>query len=163
MAARMGFQYVLDGTHLDDIGDDRPGLRAAREHGARSPLLEADMGKAEIRQVAHALALPNWDKPAAACLSSRIARGDIITVEKLKRVEQAEAFLLGTGFRQVRVRDYAGHARVEVGQDELARLFEPTMQDRIVSGLADLGFVNVTLDPAGYRQGSTNQSLINIL
>ena len=156
LAERMGFAYLLDGTHRDDAGDERPGLRAAREHGVRSPLLEAAMGKADIRETAKILGLSNWDKPAAACLSSRIARGDIITVEKLARVERAEAFLLGQGFRQVRVRDYAGRARVEVGQDELGRLFEPAMQDRVTLNLAGLGFTEITLDSSGYRQGSTN-------
>ena len=106
------------------------------------------MGKADIRETAKILGLSNWDKPAAACLSSRIARGDIITVEKLARVERAEAFLLGQGFRQVRVRDYAGRARVEVGQDELGRLFEPAMQDRVTLNLAGLGFTNQHPTPA---------------
>jgi len=159
LATRMGFRYVLDGTHRDDIGDERPGLRAAREHGVRSPLLEAGMGKADIRDISKCLGLSNWDKPAAACLSSRIARGEVITVEKLARVERAEAFLLQEGFRQVRVRDYAGRAHVEVGQDELERLFKPAMQDRVTSTLAGLGFVAVMLDPIGYRQGSTNKTI----
>lgn len=157
MAARMGLFRVVNGTHLDDLGDDRPGLRAAREYGVRSPLAEAGMNKAAIRVVARALNLSNWEKPAAACLSSRIARGEVITVERLQRVERAEAVLLGEGFRQVRVRDHDGHARVEVGQDELARLFEPTRLDKITSTLTTLGFVTVTMDPLGYRQGSTNQ------
>lgn len=160
MAAQMGLAFVMNGAHVDDLGDDRPGLRAAREHGVRSPLIEAGMGKAEIRQAARALGLSNWDKPAAACLSSRIARGEAITVERLKRVEEAEAFLLGEGFRQVRVRDHGGHARVEVGQDELARLFEPAMQDQITIRLTALGFAIVMFDPSGYRPGSANIPLI---
>lgn len=156
MAARMGLSFVVNGVHLDDLGDDRPGLQAAREYGVRSPLVEAGMDKAEVRRAAKALGLSNWDKPAAACLSSRIARGEAITVERLRRVEEAEAFLSGEGFRQVRVRDHAGHARVEVGRDELARLFEPAMQDQITIRLTALGFATVTLDPSGYRPGSTN-------
>jgi len=156
MSARMGFSCVVNGTHLDDLGDDRPGLRAAREYGVRSPLVEAGMDKAAIRLAARALGLSNWDKPAAACLSSRIPRGEMITVERLQRVERAEAVLLGEGFRQVRVRDHDGHARVEVGQDELTRLFEPTRRDKITSTLTTLGFATVTLDPGGYRPGSTN-------
>jgi uncharacterized protein len=156
MAARMGLSRVVNGTHLDDLGDDRPGLRAAREYGVRSPLVEAGMGKAAIRRAARALRLSNWDKPAAACLSSRIARGESITVERLQRVERAEAVLLGEGFRQVRVRDHGGHARVEVGQDELPRLFEPSRRDQIIRKLTALGFATVTLDPAGYRPGSAN-------
>jgi uncharacterized protein len=157
MAARMGLAFVVNGVNMDDLGDDRPGILASREHGVRSPLVEAGMGKAEIRHAALALGLSNWDKPAAACLSSRIARGVTITVQRLRRVEAAEAFLLGEGFRQVRVRDYNGHARVEVGQDELARLFERAMRDQITVRLTALGFATVTLDPSGYRQGSTNQ------
>ena len=157
IAARLGLAYVVNGVQRDDLGDDRPGIYAAREYGVRSPLVEAGIGKAEIRQAARALGLSNWDKPAAACLSSRIARGEPITVERLKRVEVAEEFLLGQGFRQVRVRDHGGNARVEVGQDELARLCEPAMQDQITSRLAALGFATVTLDPTGYCQGSANQ------
>ena len=106
------------------------------------------------------IGLSNWDKPAAACLASRIARGETITVERLRRIEAAEEFLLREGFRQVRVRDHGGNARVEVGQDELVRLFEPMMQDFITSRLAALGFATVTLDPAGYRQGSANKPLV---
>ena len=161
MAARLGFRHVANGVHLDDLGDDRPGIRAAREYGVRSPLVEAGMGKAEIRQVASLLGLSNWDKPAAACLSSRIARGEAITVERLKRIEEAEAFLLGKGFHQIRVRDQGGHARVEVGQDELTRLFEPAMQNHITSRLMALGFATVILDPAGYRPGSTNIPIVS--
>src|SRR5207302_8918845 len=143
--------------HCDDLGDDRPGLQAAREYGVRSPFVEAGMGKAAVRAAARWLGLSNWDKPAAACLSSRIARGEAITVERLRRVEAAEALLLHGGFREVRVRDHGGDARVEVGQDELARLFEPAMRDQITIKLAALGFATVTLDPNGYRPGSTNQ------
>ena len=159
MAARIGLRHVVNGTHLDDLGDNRPGIRAAREYGVRSPLVEAGMTKADIRQAARALGLSNWDKPAAACLSSRIPRGEVITVDRLARIEWAETFLLGKGFRQVRVRDYGGNARVEVGQDEVARLFSPTIRDLVTQKLTDLGFGAVTLDPAGYRPGSTNQPL----
>jgi len=157
MAARLRLAVVVNGAHCDDLGDDRPGLQAAREYGVRSPFVEAGMGKAAVRAAARWLGLSNWDKPAAACLSSRIARGEAITVERLRRVEAAEALLLHEGFRQVRVRDHGGHARVEVGQDELARLFEPAMRDQITIKLAALGFATVTLDPNGYRPGSTNQ------
>jgi len=162
MASRLGLAYVVNGTHCDDLGDDRPGLQAAREHHVRSPLVEAGMGKTAVRQAARALGLSNWDKPAAACLSSRIARGETITVERLRRIEAAEAVLLDEGFRQVRVRDHGGHARVEVGQDELSRLVEPRMRDHVISRLAALGFASVTLDPAGYRPGSTNIPTIQL-
>ena len=157
LAARLGLAYVVNGAQCDDLSDDRPGLQAARENGVRSPLVEAGMGKAAIRQTARWLGLSNWDKPAAACLASRIARGEMITVDRLRRIEAAEEFLLREGFRQVRVRDHGGDARVEVGQDELVRLFEPKMRDRVASRLAALGFATVILDPAGYRQGSANR------
>ncbi|MBM4121500.1 MAG: ATP-dependent sacrificial sulfur transferase LarE [Nitrospira sp.] len=147
---------IVDGTNLDDLDDDRPGLLAAREWGVRSPLVEASLSKDEVRALAKELGLSNWDKPAAACLSSRIARGVPITREQLHRVEQAEAVLLQEGFKQVRVRDGNGEARVEVGQDELAALFEPAMQARITNKLRTLGFEAVTLDRRGYRRDGGN-------
>jgi pyridinium-3,5-biscarboxylic acid mononucleotide sulfurtransferase len=156
LARTMGLASICDGTHLDDTGDDRPGLVASREYGIRSPLLEAGMRKQEVRLAAQALGLSNWDKPAAACLSSRIPRGEVITLGRLRRIEQAEAFLLEAGFRQVRVRDYTGTARVEVGPEELHRLFEPKFQELVRHRLIDLGFSQVNLDPAGYRRGSAN-------
>ncbi len=156
LAERMGFAHVCDGAQMDDLGDDRPGMKAAHEYRVRSPLLEAGLGKEAVRTAGRLLGLPNWDKPAAACLSSRIARGELITLDRLKRVEEAEAYLLHEGFRQVRVRDYSGRARVEVGQDELDRLFEPLLRNRVMVTLEVLGFIQVTLDPAGYRQGGTN-------
>ena len=123
-------------------------------------MLEAGLGKEAIRVAARALGLSNWDKPAAACLSSRIPRGELITLDRLKRVEEAEAFLLSEGFRQVRVRDYSGRARIEVGQDELGRLFQPVIRKHVTLKLIELGFEEVALDPAGYRQGSTNPSAV---
>lgn len=147
---------VVDGTNLDDLGDERPGHAAARQWGVRSPLVEAGLSKIEVRELARELQLSNWDKPAAACLSSRIQRGTPITVEKLSRVEQAEAFLLDRGFRQVRVRDSDGAARVEVESTEVPRLLEPAMSAAVTELLHDLGFETVLLDPAGYRQGSGN-------
>ena len=149
---------VVDGTNLDDLGDERPGHAAAREWGVRSPLVEAGLTKFEVRELARELNLSNWDKPAAACLSSRIQRGTPITVEKLSRVERAEAFLLGQGFRQVRVRDADGAARVEVESTEVPRLLEPALGARITDYLQQLGFASVTLDPAGYRQGGGNKT-----
>jgi uncharacterized protein len=147
---------VVDGTNLDDLGDERPGHAAAREWGVRSPLVEAGLSKIEVRELARELQLSNWDKPAAACLSSRIQRGTPITVEKLSRVERAEAFLIAQGFRQVRVRDSEGAARVEVEAAEVPRLLKPELGARIIEHLQQLGFASVTLDPAGYRQGGGN-------
>ena len=152
----LNLREVADGTNLDDLGDERPGLKAAREWGVRSPLVEAGLSKTDVRELARELKLSNWDKPAAACLSSRIQRGTSITVEKLSRVERAEAFLLEQGFRQVRVRDLDGAARVEVGSAEVARLLEPALGARITDYLQQLGFAAVTLDPDGYRRGGAN-------
>lgn len=148
---------VVDGTNVDDLGDERPGHEAAREWGVRSPLVEAGLSKSDVRELARELQLSNWDKPAAACLSSRIQRSTPITVEKLSRVERAEAFLLGQGFRQVRVRDSDGAARVEVDSTEVPRLLEPAMSAAVTEQLRDLGFATVLLDPAGYRRGGGNK------
>ncbi len=152
----LNMRAVVDGTNLDDLGDERPGHAAAREWGVRSPLVEAGLSKIEVRELARELKLSNWDKPAAACLSSRIQRGTPITVEKLSRVERAEAFLLERGFRQVRVRDSDGAARVEVDSTEVPRLLEPALGARITDYLRQLGFASVTLDPSGYRRGGGN-------
>ena len=144
---------IVDGTHVDDLGDDRPGLQAAREFGVRSPLVEAGFRKADVRTLAKALGLSNWDKPAAACLSSRIPRGTRITEQKLQRVEQAERLLKEEGFRQVRVRDHEGIARIEVDPQELPEALDPGRRNRITRGLKALGFQFVTLDLEGYRRG----------
>jgi len=148
---------IADGTNRDDLGDDRPGFAAAQQWRVQSPLLDAGLTKQDTRALAKVLGLSNWDKPAAACLSSRIQRGTTITIDKLSRVERAEAFLLAQGFRQVRVRDTNGAARVEVEAVELSRLFEPAMQRTVSVRLHELGFATVTLDPAGYRKGGGNQ------
>lgn len=148
-----GIATIVDGAQVDDLGDDRPGLQAAREFGVRSPLMEAGFHKADVRTLAKALGLSNWDKPAAACLSSRIPRGMKITEEKLKRVEQAERVLKEEGFRQVRVRDHDGIARIEVDPEELPELLDPVRRDRITQGLKALGFQFVTMDLEGYRLG----------
>ncbi|MCC6141889.1 MAG: ATP-dependent sacrificial sulfur transferase LarE [Nitrospira sp.] len=147
---------IVDGTNLDDLGDDRPGITAAREWGVRSPLVEAELSKAEIRSLAKELGLSNWDKPAAACLSSRIPRGIAITREKLSRVEQAEEILLAEGFRHCRVRDHGEIARIEAGQSELARIFEEGRGTRIGRRLKELGFRFVTIDLEGYRPGGVS-------
>ncbi|MDO9119780.1 MAG: ATP-dependent sacrificial sulfur transferase LarE [Nitrospira sp.] len=147
---------IVDGTNLDDLGDDRPGLKAAREWGVRSPLLEAGLTKSDIRWLAKDLGLSNWDKPAAACLSSRIPRGVTITREKLSRVEQAEEVLFAEGFRHCRVRDHGEIARIEVGQNELARLLEGERGTRISRRVKELGFRFVTIDLEGYRPGGVS-------
>lgn len=152
-----GLAAIADGTNVDDLGDDRPGITAARQWEVRSPLVEAQCSKDDIRTLARTLGISTWDKPAAACLSSRIPRGIAITREKLTRVERAEAVLFEEGFRQVRVRDQGDCARIEVGADELAAMLTPTTRARVVAGVQQAGFRFVTLDLEGYRTGSTNE------
>jgi len=147
---------IVDGTNLDDLGDDRPGIKAAREWGVRSPLVEAGLSKSDIRLLAKDLGLSNWDKPAAACLSSRIPRGTTITREKLSRVELAEEVLFAEGFRHCRVRDHGEIARIEVGQDELIRILEGERGTRISRRVKELGFRFVTIDLEGYRPGGVS-------
>ena len=153
-----GAEYVVDGTNLDDLGDDRPGIKAARDWGVRSPLVEAELSKADIRILAKQLGLSNWDKPAAACLSSRIPRGIVITSEQLSRVEGAEAVLHREGFRHFRVRNHGEIARIELSQDELPRLMESDRGTRISTKLKELGFKFVTVDLEGYRPGGVTLS-----
>jgi len=155
LRAARPMQWILDGTNLDDLGDDRPGIRAAREWQVRSPLVEAEFTKAEVRAAAQSLGLSAWDKPAAACLSSRIPRGVPITVEKLRRVEQAEAVLSAEGFRQVRVRDHGDIARIEVAPEEFARLNHPALRASIGARLRQAGFRFICVDLEGYRTGGT--------
>ncbi|HET9963730.1 MAG TPA: ATP-dependent sacrificial sulfur transferase LarE [Nitrospiraceae bacterium] len=147
---------IVDGTNVDDLGDDRPGLKAAREWGVRSPLLEAGLSKAEVRELAKTLGLSNWDKPAAACLSSRIPRGIEITRATLSRVEQAEAVMVGEGLRHCRVRDHGEIARIEVAPEAYGTLIDPARRTRVVSELKRLGYKFVTLDLEGYRQGGVS-------
>jgi uncharacterized protein len=147
---------IVDGTNVDDLGDDRPGLQAARERGVRSPLLEAGFTKADIREAARELRLSNWDKPAAACLSSRVPRGILITRSTLSRVEQAETALIHDGFRQCRVRDYGELARIELAVEDLPKLLEAGRRERLVDSLKHLGYRFVTLDLEGYRQGGVS-------
>ena len=148
--------YIVDGTNLDDLGDDRPGIKAAREWKVRSPLLESNLSKADIRVLAKGLGLSNWDKPAAACLSSRIPRGMPITIEKLGRVEAAEAMLQREGFHQFRVRDHGDIARIEVGQDDISVLLDAAKRSTIGARFKELGFKFVTVDLEGYRPGGVS-------
>lgn len=153
-----GFRYLVDGSNVDDLSDYRPGQRAAREWGVRSPLQEAGLTKAEIRALARERSLPNWDKPAAACLASRIPYGTPVTAETLAQIEQGEAYLRGIGFRQVRVRHHGAIARLEVAAADLARAVERRAE--IVTALREAGFTYVTLDLDGFRSGSMNLTLI---
>jgi uncharacterized protein len=155
MAAREGIAFVLDGCNVDDLGDHRPGRVAAAEHRVRSPLIEAGLNKSEIRELSLARGLPTWDKPAMACLSSRIPYGTPVTVGALDQIGAAEAFLRGLGFRQLRVRHHGDVARIELEPADLASALEH--RDRIVRRLKNLGYKYVTLDLAGFRSGSMNE------
>lgn len=154
LAAREGYRHILDGTNLDDMGDFRPGQQAAREHAVRSPLREASITKKEIQTLARHLGLPNWDKPAAACLSSRIPHGTPVTAETLHQIECAELLLRTLGFRQLRVRHHNEIARIEVSIEDFPRLLE--QREAVIQGLKEAGYLFVTLDLAGFKSGSLN-------
>lgn len=156
-AHMQGIEYVVDGSNLDDTSDHRPGRQAALEHGVRSPLLEARMTKEDIRTLARREGLPNWDKPAAACLSSRIPYGTLISLEMLSQVEQAERALHRLGLRQVRVRHHDSIARIEVEPEDFTAVLE--QRETIVSTLQSLGYTYVSLDLAGFKSGSLNAVL----
>ena len=153
VARAEGYAWVVEGANLDDLGDLRPGRQAAREQGVRSPLLEAGLDKAAIRQVSRALGLPTWEKPAMACLASRIPHGTPVTIERLGQVERAEAALRSLGFRSVRVRHHETIARIELPPDERARLLDPTIAGQAVQAIKAAGYQFVVLDLEGYRPG----------
>lgn len=156
LAAARGFAAVAYGVNVDDQGDWRPGQRAAREHQVLTPLLDAGLTKAEIRQLARQGGVPVWDRPASACLSSRIAYGVEVTPERLSVVEKGEEALRALGFRQFRVRHHDHLVRLEIAPDELPRALSPEMARKFVEIFKPLGFSFVTLDLEGYRQGAMN-------
>jgi uncharacterized protein len=157
LARERGFAYAADGCNLDDLGDHRPGRVAAAEHNVRSPLIEAGLMKDEIRALSKERGLPTWDKPAMACLSSRIPYGTPVTVEALERVGAAEAFLRSLGLRQLRVRHHDDVARIEVEPEAMPLLVE--QRETVAARLKELGYTYVTLDLAGFRSGSMNDVL----
>jgi pyridinium-3,5-biscarboxylic acid mononucleotide sulfurtransferase len=156
-ARQNDFQFIIDGTNLDDIGDIRPGRKAAAEQGVRSPLIEAQFTKQDVRDLAQAIGIPNWDKPSAACLSSRIPHGTPVTIQLLSQVEQAELIIHGLGIRQARVRHHGEIARLEVPPDDFEIVL--AQRDKIVEQLRSIGYTFVALDLVGYRMGSLNQLL----
>ncbi len=156
-AEQHGFAAVVDGTNADDLGDFRPGIRAAHKLQVRSPLQEVGLTKQDIRDLSHWLALPTWDKPAAACLSSRFAYGDPITVEKLAQVAKAETHLRRMGYRGFRVRHHEEIARIEMPADRIEDAFAD--RDEIVAGVKAAGYRFVTLDLEGYHAGRMNEGL----
>lgn len=157
LAKQEGFHAVLDGTNADDTGDHRPGRRAAREHGVMSPLQEAGLTKAEVREWARELGLANWDKPANACLSSRVPFGMEVTPRKLAQIEAAETALRSLGFRQCRVRHHGQVARVEIESDQMDLAFARRIE--MANVLKAAGFLYVSLDLEGFRSGSLNAAL----
>ena len=159
LAREHGISVVLDGSNLDDESDYRPGLTALSELGVFSALRAASLNKAEIREISHRLGLPTWDKPAAACLGSRVPYGERITLEKLRSIEQAEQVLRSHGFRQCRVRHHGDVARLEVSPDERNKFFNTDLLDTLSAKIKAAGFRYVCLELEGYRTGSLNRVL----
>ena len=158
-AAKLGITHIVDGANLDDLGDYRPGLTAATEHRIRHPLVDARLGKREIRELSHACGLPTWDKPSSPCLSSRFPYGTAITAEGLARVAAGERVLRRLGFGECRVRHHDTIARIEVPAELLPRLVAPEVRAELVRELRQLGFLYVTVDLQGFRSGSLNEAL----
>jgi len=152
-----GYEHIVYGLIADDMGDHRPGYKAAVEQGVRGPLQEAGLYKQEIRELSRMFGLPTWDKPSFACLSSRIAYGEMITQEKLTRVDRAESFIMSLGIRQVRVRTHDTIARIEVEPADMAKLLEH--REAIVEALTSWGYTFVTIDLGGYKSGNLNRML----
>lgn len=162
IARQRGYAWVLDGCNLDDAGDYRPGRKAAEELNVRSPLLEAGLAKAEIRDLSRQRGLPTWDKPAMACLASRIPYGTPVTVETLDRIEQAEEYLRSLGVRQVRVRHHVlpgGGTLARIESDDAGASIVMSRRAEVAGRLKEMGYLYVTLDLAGYRTGSLNEAL----
>ena len=159
VAARERAAHLIYGANMDDLGDHRPGMEAAKRMGVRAPLIEAEFWKAEIRELSREFELPTWEKPSFACLSSRFQYGDTITAEKLRQIDAAEAFIRSLGFRQFRVRHHDKLARLEIAREEMARLWEDGVQEAIVARLRELGYLYVTVDLQGFRSGSANDAL----
>lgn len=157
LAEERGYAVVLDGANADDAGDYRPGMQAAREHGVRSPLLEAGLTKAEIRELSRSLGLPTWDQPASPCLSSRLPYGLAVTPERLRQIEAAESVLRRRGFREFRVRHHGDVARIELAPSEISEALNRAAD--LGAELGTIGFGKVLLDVEGYRTGALNEAL----
>lgn len=164
LARRMAgrFEHLLYGAIVDDVGDYRPGMEAAKARGIRAPLIEAGFAKDDVRAVSKAWDLPTWDDPASACLSSRIPYGTEVTVEALSMIDRAERVLKDAGFRQVRVRHHGEIARIELPPEDLSRVFSEGLNGKISQALKAIGYRYVTLDVEGYRTGSLNEVLVDI-
>lgn len=159
LAAQREHEVVCDGANASDLGDHRPGMIAARERRVRSPLLEADLTKGEIRALAREFGLSVWDKPQSACLASRIPYGSTVTPEKLRQIDQAESFLRSLGFTQLRVRHHDQIARIELPVADMSRVINNGIREQINRRFHEIGFLFVTLDVAGFQSGSMNAML----
>jgi len=159
LARSEGLACVMEASNADDRGDYRPGMRAIRELGILSPLLEAGLAKAEIRELLRGRGIPGWDRPSMACLASRVPYGETITTEKLRRIDEAEDLLRSLGFAQCRIRHHEGLARIEVEPALIARLLEPEVREMVLRRLEELGFTWITVDLRGYRTGSLNEGI----
>jgi len=159
LARKEAISYVVEGSTLDDEKDHRPGRRAIQELGIRSPLQEARFTKEGVRELSRTLGLSTWDKPSFACLASRFPYGEEITPEGLRMVDEAEDFLFSLGFKQVRVRHYQSLARIEVFPEEMSRLMNGSLREKVVNRLKKIGYRYVTLDLQGFRSGSMNEVL----
>ncbi|MBE8967815.1 ATP-dependent sacrificial sulfur transferase LarE [Nostocales cyanobacterium LEGE 12452] len=159
LALQLGYPYVVDGVNADDLHDYRPGIQAAKERGARSPLAEVGVTKVEVRQLSQQLGLPWWDKPAQPCLSSRFPYGEEITVAKLQRVGRGEIYLRKLGWQNLRVRSEGDTARIELPPEQIKDFVLTNDLQTLVSAFQDFGFIYVTLDLEGYRSGKLNQVL----
>ncbi|MEM6717545.1 MAG: ATP-dependent sacrificial sulfur transferase LarE [Cyanobacteria bacterium P01_C01_bin.147] len=159
LALEQGYPYVVDGVNADDLGDYRPGIQAAKERGARSPLAEVGITKLEVREISQSLGLPWWDKPSQPCLSSRFPYGESITPEKLQRVARCERYLRQLGIRNLRVRSAGDVARIELPPSDIQTFVASTDLSKLVAAFQEYGFTYVTLDLEGYRSGKLNQDL----
>jgi len=161
LAASRGIEYIVDGSTTDDLHDFRPGRQAAKQHAVRSPLIEVGMSKSEVREFSRRVGLPTWDKPASPCLSSRIAYGTTVTIERLSKVDRGEEILREFGFREFRLRHHDTLVRLEIAPAELDRALRRDVIEQLAARFRELGFKYVTLDLQGFRSGSMNEVLPN--
>ena len=159
VAHARGIQHIVDGSTTDDLNDYRPGRQAATQHAVRSPLIEVELSKSEVRELSRKAELPTWDKPASPCLSSRIAYGTTVTIERLSKVDRGEEILREFGFREFRVRHHDQLVRLEIAQSEMDRVLRKETIDELARRFRELGFKYVTLDLQGFRSGSMNEAL----
>ena len=163
LAGSRGIDHIVDGSTVDDLDDYRPGRQAAKQHAVRSPLIEVNLNKNEVRELSRRASLPTWDKPASPCLSSRIAYGTTVTIERLQKVDRGEEILREFGFREFRVRHHDTLVRLEISPAEMDRVLQKDVIDQLAARFRELGFKYVTLDLHGFRSGSMNEALpVNI-